>query len=75
LPEDEWFQGPRRNANIRRKKNNVVGGSRVARIPYVLKEGCIRCGVCVDTVPTVFRFDDDMKADAFDPAGDTEQAI
>lgn len=42
----------------------------MARIPYVLKEECISCGVCVDTVPTVFRFDDDMKAEAFDPAGD-----
>ena len=47
----------------------------MARIPYVLKEECISCGVCVDTVLTVFRFDDDMKAEAFDPARDTEQAI
>ena len=47
----------------------------MARIPYVDKEVCIGCGVCVDTVPTVFRFDDDMKAEVFDPAGDAEEAI
>jgi ferredoxin len=29
----------------------------------------------VETVPEVFRFDDDMKAEVFDPAGDTEQTI
>ncbi len=47
----------------------------MAKIPYVDKEACIGCGVCVDTVPTVFRFDDDMKAEVFDPAGDAEAAI
>jgi ferredoxin len=47
----------------------------MARIPYVVKEECISCGVCVDTVPTVFRFDDDTKAEVFDPAGDTEAAV
>jgi len=47
----------------------------VAKIPYVDKEVCIGCGVCVDTVPTVFRFDADMKAEVFDPAGDSEEAI
>ena len=45
------------------------------RIAYVVKEECISCGVCVDTVPTVFRFDDDMKAEVFDPEGDTEASI
>lgn len=47
----------------------------MAKIPYVDKEVCIGCGVCVDTVPTVFRFDADMKAEVFDPAGDSEEAI
>ena len=47
----------------------------MARIPYVVKDECISCGVCVETVPEVFRFDDDMKAEVFDPAGDTEQSI
>ncbi|MBI5343219.1 MAG: ferredoxin [Deltaproteobacteria bacterium] len=47
----------------------------MAKIPYVVKEECISCGVCVDTVPTVFRFDDEMKAEVFDPEGDIESAI
>ena len=47
----------------------------MAKIPYVDKEACISCGVCVDTVPTVFRFDDEMKAEVFDPAGASEEAI
>ncbi len=45
------------------------------KIAFVDKEVCIGCGVCVDTVPTVFRFDADMKAEVFDPAGDAEAAI
>lgn len=45
------------------------------RIPCVSREECISCGVCVETVPGVFRFDADMKAEAFDPAGDSEAAI
>jgi ferredoxin len=62
------------SGDIRRWKNAPEGGS-VARIPYVEKEECISCGVCVETVPDVFRFDDDMKAEVFDPAGDTEATI
>jgi ferredoxin len=45
------------------------------RIPHVVKEECIGCGVCVETVSKVFRFDEDMKADVFDPEGDTEPAV
>ena len=47
----------------------------MAKIPYVDKEVCISCGVCIDTVPTVFRFDDENTAEVFDPVGDTEEAI
>jgi ferredoxin len=47
----------------------------MARVPFVDKEVCISCGVCVDNVPTVFRFDDNMKAEVFDPQGDTEESI
>lgn len=47
----------------------------MGKIPYVDKEACISCGVCVDTVPTVFRFDADMKAEVFDPSGDAEETI
>ncbi len=47
----------------------------MAKVPYVVKEECTSCGLCVDTVPTVFRFDDDMKAEVFDPAGASEAEI
>jgi len=47
----------------------------MARIPYVEKEECTSCNVCVDTVPTVFRMDDDSKAEVFDPSGASEQEI
>jgi len=46
-----------------------------ARIPYVDKNECIGCGVCVETVPGVFRFDGDMKAEVFDPAGEPGENI
>lgn len=35
------------------------------------KDECISCGVCVEMVSGVFRFDDDMKAEVFDPSGET----
>lgn len=47
----------------------------MAKVPYVDKDVCISCGVCTDNAPTVFRFDADMKAEVFDPDGDTEEAI
>jgi ferredoxin len=46
-----------------------------SRVPYVEKDECISCGVCVEMVSNVFRFDDDMKADVFDSAGETEWKI
>jgi ferredoxin len=51
------------------------GRRAMAKVPYVDKEVCTSCGVCVDNVPTVFRYDDDMKAEVFDPNGDTESSI
>jgi ferredoxin len=45
------------------------------KVPYVDKDICISCGVCIDNVPAVFRFDEEMKAEVFDPNGDTEEAI
>jgi len=29
------------------------------------KSGCISCGMCVDTCPDVFRFDEDGLAEAY----------
>lgn len=39
------------------------------------QDECISCGVCVDNVPEVFRFTDSGKAEAFDPAGASEEKI
>lgn len=47
----------------------------MAKVPYVDKDACTSCGVCVENVPTVFRFDDDMKAEVFDPNGAPESEI
>lgn len=47
----------------------------MARNVYVDKDSCISCGLCVETAPEVFRFDDDNLAEAFDPAGAAEEKI
>jgi ferredoxin len=39
------------------------------RVPRVNKGECISCGVCVDTVPAVFRFDPENLAEVYDPNG------
>lgn len=45
------------------------------KAPWVDKEECISCGLCVANVPDVFRFDDDNKAECYDPAGAPEEEI
>ncbi len=46
--------------------------SKVARV----NEGeCISCGVCIDTVPAVFRFDAENLAEVYDPDGADAAAI
>jgi len=47
----------------------------MAKVPYVNKDECTECGVCTDTLPTVFRMDDNNKAEAFDPNGASEVEI
>ncbi|CAG0974365.1 ferredoxin [Geobacter sp.] len=47
----------------------------MARNVYVDKDVCISCGLCVETVPEVFRFDDDNLAEVHDPAGAHEDKI
>jgi ferredoxin len=47
----------------------------MARIVYVVQDECISCGLCVGNVPDVFRFDDSGKAEAYDPAGASEDVI
>ena len=37
------------------------------QVPRVNKGECISCGVCVDTCPAVFRFDEENRAEVYDP--------
>lgn len=41
----------------------------MAKIPYVDQDACISCGLCTDTVPEVFRMNDDNLAEVYEPAG------
>jgi ferredoxin len=45
------------------------------RIPYIDKNECISCGLCVEMVPEVFKLDDDDLAEVFDPEGASEDKI
>jgi len=47
----------------------------LGKVPCVNKGECISCGVCIDTVPTVFRFDADNRAEVHDPKGADAAAI
>jgi ferredoxin len=47
----------------------------MAKSPYVDQESCTGCETCIDLCPGVFRLTDDMTAEAFDPAGATEEEI
>jgi ferredoxin len=47
----------------------------MARVPFVDQDTCISCGLCVDTVPEVFRMDDSNLAEVYDPAGASEEQI
>jgi len=41
----------------------------------VNEDDCISCGLCIENVPKVFRFADNGKAEAYDPAGASEETI
>ena len=47
----------------------------MAKIPYVDKDVCISCNLCVDMLPDVFRLDDDDLAEVHDPNGASEENI
>lgn len=47
----------------------------MARSPWVDKESCISCGLCVSTCPDVFRFGSDTKSEVFNPSGAPEAKI
>ena len=45
------------------------------KVARVNKDVCISCGVCIDTLPAVFRFDASSLAEVYDPNGADEAAI
>ncbi len=47
----------------------------MAKTPWVDKEECISCELCVNTCPGVFRIGEDGKSESYDPNGDTEENI
>ncbi|ABQ24645.1 ferredoxin [Geotalea uraniireducens] len=47
----------------------------MAKVPWVNQEECISCGLCVSDCPGVFRFNDEGKAECYDPNGATEEEI
>ncbi len=47
----------------------------MAKKPWVDKEECISCELCVINCPDVFRLDENNKAECFDPKGSSEDDI
>ncbi|HXV20389.1 MAG TPA: ferredoxin [Desulfuromonadales bacterium] len=47
----------------------------MAKKPYVDQDVCISCNLCVDTVPEVFRMNEDGLAEVYDAAGASEDKI
>ena len=47
----------------------------MSKVARVNKDVCIACGVCIDMLPAVFRFDADNLAEVYDPIGADEAAI
>lgn len=47
----------------------------MTRKPYVDQEVCVSCQLCVETVPKVFRMNDDNLAEVYNPVGAPEEKI
>ena len=47
----------------------------MAKTPWVDKDECIGCELCVNNCPNVFRIDGDGKAECYDSRGATEVEI
>jgi ferredoxin len=47
----------------------------MAKVPYVDRESCISCGLCVSACSGVFRFDRDGKSEVYNPEGASEKDI
>lgn len=60
---------------LRRIKLDWAYNLKMSKVPRVNKGMCISCGVCVDTAPAVFRFDEENRAEVYDPNGADAAAI
>ena len=47
----------------------------MSKLPKVDPGKCIGCGTCAAICSNVFRMNDENKAEAYNPAGDTEENI
>jgi len=47
----------------------------MAKIAWVDEDICISCGLCVNNLSEVFRFNDDGKAECYNPEGANEDEI
>lgn len=47
----------------------------MAKKAWVDQAECISCGLCIDNLPDVFRFDDSGKAECFDSSAANEDEI
>lgn len=47
----------------------------MAKTPWVDKDACISCELCVQGCPTVFQLDADGKAECVDGSGASEEEI
>lgn len=50
-------------------------GDHMARTVVVDQDACVSCGLCVDNLPEVFRFNDQGRAECFDAFGASEESI
>ena len=47
----------------------------MAREIWIDEEQCISCGMCINNLPDVFRYNSSGKAECYDPSGASEEAI
>lgn len=47
----------------------------MAKAPYIDREECISCGVCVEDCPEVFRMAKDDRSEVYNPTGADEASI
>lgn len=47
----------------------------MAKEIWIDEDACISCGLCINNLPDVFRYNAEGKAECFDPEGATEEEI